>query len=78
MQKGIEKQEAGSRYAECPYYLGDGSKKIRCEGIIGRSELHLDFEECREKALYMREHCNDLQKCRSCRIHHMLDKKWEV
>lgn len=61
---------------ECPFYIAEGKRGVRCEGLVKGSSLRLNFN--REKSfLHFREnHCCSMQ-WEQCPIARMLDAKYE-
>lgn len=65
-----------ARYAKCPFYRKHEGGKIKCEGLSDNSTIHLVFETPKERAIFMREHCNSITDCHACLIHKILYEKW--
>ena len=67
-----------SRNVKCPFYHKNDNCKIKCEGLSDNSTIHLVFETPVERAIFMREHCNNVKACQTCLIHKALCEKWAV
>ena len=67
-----------SKFVKCPYYTNNDNNKIKCEGLSKDSSLHLVFQDCLDRAKYMKEYCNSVFACRDCLLHIALNEKWGV
>ena len=65
-----------SRNVKCPFYHSQDGSKIKCEGLSDKNTIHLVFKTPEERARFMRNHCNDVQLCKTCLIHKALYMKW--
>jgi hypothetical protein len=64
-----------SKYAKCPFYHSEEQGKICCEGVGGKTSIHLAFEDSKEKRTYREEFCSEhYDKCLLC---HMLYSKYD-
>ena len=76
--------EYNSKYVKCPYYIESGNtyqikaNQIRCEGIIKDTTTTVAFKCKSQEQRYRETHCYDIDGCKRCRIHQMLDAKWGV
>ena len=61
--------------AKCPYYNGEETQKIICEGVKEGSAIHLAFDTAQNRRGYKKCFCNKLW-C-SCLIADMLNRKWD-
>ena len=76
--KEVHMAHHASKFVKCPFYHDNDNNRIKCEGLSDKSTLHLVFENPGDRARFMREHCNNIQLCRSCVIHKILYNKWEM
>lgn len=67
-----------SKFVKCPYYANNDNNKIKCEGLSDGSSLHLVFQDCNDRAKYMKEYCYSIDVCKYCLIHNALNIKWGV
>lgn len=73
-----------SSLVQCPYYVENFSKKqsrhnqIRCEGLDDTHKISLVFRSKELKQRYQIRYCFGVFTCKKCRIHSMLDDKYEV
>lgn len=76
--------ERDDRYVSCPYFLSNNNEiqrkkgQIRCEGISKGNTISLTFGSESERMRYKRTFCYSIEKCHSCLIHQMLDRKYEA
>ena len=75
--------ERDERYVACPYYLvvkqeQIKSRCVRCEGVNKKTTISLVFSDDKARSEYKRRYCYSIEDCKKCRIHQMLDKKYEV
>ena len=69
-------------YAKCPYFKENSSKEqrqlgnIRCEGVSDDNNIHLVFGSSKKKREYKVKYCFDLEGCKKCPIHKMIDAKY--
>lgn len=77
--------ERDERYVACPYFLGVNTEPqrrqgaiIRCEGVSKGNVLTLTFDNEQDRKVYKRAFCYSVHRCRECRIHQMLNRKYGV
>jgi len=66
-----------SVHVVCPFYLDEEQKVIQCEGIGGARSLRLAFRSGGEKRKYEEVYCMDMEGCRRCAVHRMLEEKYK-
>ena len=59
-----------SKYVQCPFYVEDGRKYIRCEGVEAGTNIRLGFRSDRKCVLYENKYCTtcDWEKCRIAKM----------
>ena len=65
-----------SKYAVCPYYHRHESNRICCEGTSENNTLNLVFYDQKKMIAYSKHYCNDIEGCKRCKVHQMLDGKY--
>lgn len=70
----------GKRYvakeAQCPFYHSEDHAKIYCEGVDGKTSIHLAFGSVTElKGYRNRFCCRDYKSCHIAKMHY---KRYEV
>lgn len=65
-----------SKYAVCPYYHRHESNRICCEGTDDTNTINLVFCDAKALKAYGKRYCNDLVRCRSCKIYQALERKY--
>ena len=64
-----------SKYAVCPYYHRHESNRICCEGTSENNTLNLVFYDQKKMIAYSKHYCNDIEGCKRCKVHQMLDEQ---
>lgn len=65
-----------SKYVACPYYSRHDGNRICCEGLDPSNTINLVFENKKHQKEYGYTYCNDVKRCRKCKIYQMLDAKY--
>lgn len=65
-----------AKFVKCPFYHSNSSNKIVCEGLSNINTINLVFESGVDCGNYMESVCYDIEICRECPIHIMLEKKY--
>lgn len=60
---------------QCPYYRGDETQAVHCEGVQDGSRLRLGFLGRKQKRSYAECYCRDNWKV--CMIAGMLNRKYD-
>lgn len=66
-----------ARYVKCPFYRGNDSNSIVCEGLNKGNTIHIVYKSKAEKKNHMDRHCDSIEGCCHCRVYQMLYKKYE-
>ena len=59
---------------KCPFYKGDDGKKLICEGIEDKCNIHHQFENKAGKIKRMEKYCT--KNFAKCRLYQILDEKY--
>lgn len=62
-------------YAECPFFLRSGNRKISCTGVSDGIRLSWEFDRADDKEIQMRVFCCD--KYQNCEVYRMLREVYE-
>lgn len=66
-----------AKFVKCPFYRTNDTNRIVCEGLEEGNTINLVYESQTDRKEYMKENCNDIEKCHSCPIHKLLDKLYD-
>lgn len=65
-----------SKFARCPFYHQQETRKVYCEGVEEGTALQLTFDSSDHQKQYEKALCCSAY-WPSCRIAEMLNRKWE-
>lgn len=60
----------------CPFYMGETSKSISCEGMIDGTKARSVFETQKEKKIHMETRCYSHRYAKRCWLAAALEGKW--
>ena len=66
-----------AKYVTCPFFCKSDSNRIVCEGLFDGNNINLTFKDTKKKGRYMERHCNSIEGCSRCRVHMILEKKYD-
>lgn len=72
---GVGAKYRDSKFAACPFFRGEDTQKIYCEGVEKGTAIHLAFASKSEKKRYGERHCN--RNFKSCRVFQMNDSLYD-
>ena len=62
-------------YAECPFFLRSGNRKIRCSGVFDGTRISWEFDRKDDKDIQMKTFC--CEKYHNCEVYRMLREVYE-
>lgn len=65
-----------SSYVRCPFYKGENSQSIHCEGISDENTIHMIFSPANGKNAYRKKVCE--KDYNNCPIAGVINKRYEV
>lgn len=64
-----------SACVRCPFYKGDEGKRLICEGIDKKCNIHQQYESKDDKRKRMMEYCTKNYK--KCELYKILENKYQ-
>ena len=62
-------------YAECPFFLRSGNRKISCSGVFDGTRISWEFDRKDDKDIQMKTFC--CEKYHNCEVYRMLREVYE-
>ena len=64
------------KFVQCPFYVKSSPGEISCEGVEDGTSIKVTFNDRTRKVRYMRKRCESMEGYKDCRIHCMLEEKY--
>ncbi|MBQ8140609.1 MAG: hypothetical protein IJ038_02820 [Clostridia bacterium] len=73
----IETSDFRDKYAKCPFYVGQDTRKIHCNGFLKENHIHISFDTSAGKTEHADKFCNRIFGCCKCPLYIMLSSNIE-